>query len=66
MVCEMKEVIKTARGTFHIHEQFVLRQEAEEAGYCFYFSENGCNIFIHHFDRKNIYRVHFALVRSCE
>lgn len=58
----MGRIITTPRGVFKMYEEFKTYEEAEQAGYTYYFTHDGIDIFICHFDRSNVYRTHFACV----
>ena len=59
-----KKTIQTHKGVYFIFKVFVTEEEAEEYGYQWFFRDemSGRDIYIHHFDRKNPYRVHFGMV----
>lgn len=51
--------LKTPRGTFKGVE-FATQQEAKDAGYGYYFTDNGIDIYVKHIDK---YSCEFGFVR---
>lgn len=62
-VCmETIETIKTPRGTFKVRAEFKTNEEANEAGYYIYFTnDDGTDIYTKHLDE---YHVHVGIIRK--